>query len=341
MGNCFSSDSETTDTEYHVLSGPIHSSTQYSILDPILPARNDMKLQIGSWNIKDLGFLNITERNKSIVDVINTDMKECDVILIQELINDFEFSKMEAVGAEFANVKDFVFTMTRQDTGNGKIQLFNGNNKNHNKQTEHFGVFYNPLKVSLVLSECRFIELWNIDGKNIPYPGSRIPFMYVFQRTSGYGKNTLIQKYYIINVHLAPSARNKDTRKKELNYIHEFCKQLPYNGTHAIIVGDMNFENENEIQEQKQLVSFQFTNMGTKTNTNPKSSKPYDNILISDYYDYSFRVIVKDEMDKLSDHYPIISSLQKRNILGEKEKQKKSGKRKEEEDLKIEIQDIV
>jgi hypothetical protein len=327
MGSCFSSitDDETIyELQYssysELSSGFRINHKRFSVIDPILPFReDDSSLIIGSWNIKDLGFLRhdnnkYKNRESNISEIINEFMVECDVILLQELINDLNNPKMNTVNKEFlGQIKSFNFTMSQQDTGNGRIQKYNSSNKDGSKMTEHFGILYNPLKLTLLPEESQYIEFWNKDGTFIPYPGKRIPFMFVFQKLIGYGSSMKSMKYYFINIHMSQGKGEVSIRKLELKYISLFIKQLPFQGIHAFIVGDTNFDKDVEIIQMKEwFPKFQFSNSWNKTNVSPNQNHPFDNIIHSDYYSSDFSVVASEKVSSVSDHYPIVSILQKK-----------------------------
>ncbi|MCS6838736.1 MAG: hypothetical protein NZ480_07810 [Bdellovibrionaceae bacterium] len=224
---------------------------------------------------------------------------ECDLVLIQELIAPPDLRKLP--NSPFFGQNSVATypdgTPHRPNEESTKFFLamyqagFNGywlspedtgpsaKNQNNSTATEWHVVFFKTSKFTIAPHLPQGYLDYPV-AQHPVYP--RVPYAFAFQ--------DLTQRVDLvfINVHLQPGSAPADRRKRseELRQIRAWIKDQYALSSERdyIIVGDMNIENAEELAELENNILEDFRSLNIQashmTNTNVRSPKPYDHVLI-------------------------------------------------------------
>lgn len=256
-------------------------------------------ISICSFNIQFLGNSTIRD-NMALTDIL----EGYDIVVIQELVappysgrypNGKKF-KPDPESAEFFDhmvQNNFDYILSEEDTGPGT--------KNHNNSiaTEWWVVFYknNKVKPADDLPQ-GFIAKDRTANRNY----DRVPYAFAFRAVS----NNL--DFVLISVHLRPNGKttvenDRNRRYNELHSIHRWIIKNKSSEKDFIILGDMNIEDKEELDnlDLDGYTSLYSNCVRTNTiiNLNVNAgAKPYDHVMYNVAHtsneidmDYGFKVI--------------------------------------------------
>lgn len=287
-------------------------------------------ISICSFNVQFLGYSS-ARHNSALADII----KNHDIVVIQELVappfsgsypngdsrkGDSEaamfFGEMEARG--------FSYVLSEEDTGTGsKIHK-------NSSATEWWVTFFRPEVVEVANDLPHgFLDSDRSDNPNF----ERVPFAFSFRTKEGN------LDFVLISVHLQPGKerRNAIRRLHELDTISRWIDVKDVDEKDFIILGDMNIEDCDELEEAMPSEFVSLNGNCLATNTNVNGPKPYDHVLYRPVYTqndidgaYQFTVVnlieeMRDDWDEstmgeypgdpyqhnsfrkyFSDHHPVV-----------------------------------
>ncbi len=259
---------------------------QPSVIQPVSISDEGTAISICSFNIQFLG--NSRERDNSALTAI---VAPYDIVVVQELVSP-PFSgffpngtpyKPDEQSADFfhrMHAHGFQYILSEEDTGTGDDIHRNGSS------TEWWVAFYKPNKVQPA------VDLPNgflaSDRSNHPN-FERVPYAFGFRSTDG------SIDFVLISVHLMPGAGipSKIRRNEELHTIAKWIDLHDDFEKDFIILGDMNIENQHELERSTPPGFVSLNEECRPTNTNVRSPKPYDHVM----YNREFTTEVDREFD--------------------------------------------
>ena len=249
-------------------------------------ANQDFSLTICSFNIQFIGYSTRRDNN-----ALATILKDFDIVVVQELVAppfkgkfpDNTNFKPDKESAAFFNAMisfGFEYILSVEDTGTGEASHIN------RSATEWWVVFYKAEKVKIA-DDLPTGFLADDRTDHVHY--ERVPHAFAFRTLN----NNL--DFVLISVHLKPgrSNDNKKRRKEELNTIAEWVNDKDDKEKDFIILGDMNIEDYNELQDATPDGFYSLNDECEATNTSVKSPKPYDHVM--------YRPAFTKEIDKKFD----------------------------------------
>lgn len=229
-------------------------------------------IAVVSFNIQFLGLFKARD-NAALAELLSP----YDLIFIQELVappyqgkfpDGTDYVPDEEANQFFEAMKShgFRYVLSEEDTGTGeRIHL-------NSSATEWYAAFYRPDRVKPAFDLPRgFLAR---DRSNHP-DFERVPYAFPFRA----GKADLV----FISVHLKPGAGSADTarRAQELRAIERWIRARRSRERDYIILGDMNIEDCDEL-ENVLFSGFASLNDDCRpTNTNVNGPKPYDHVMFS------------------------------------------------------------
>ena len=231
-------------------------------------------LEVCSFNVQFLG--NSTRRRNSTLAKL---LKDCDVVVIQELVappfdgsfpDGSAFKPDPEAGAFFGAMKSlgFEFALSEEDTGTGQQIHVNGS------ATEWYVTFYKPSRVKPAEDLPHgFLSEQRADHDDF----ERVPYAFSFRTKNGK------LDFVLISVHLKPDGSSASTARRK----HELASIAAWIDAHDgvekdfIILGDMNIEDEDELQDATPTDFLSLNDECVQTNTNQRerSGKPYDHVM--------------------------------------------------------------
>lgn len=264
-------------------------------------AFSDQTVSICSFNIQFLG--NSKERhNANLAEVV----KDFDIVVIQELVappydgqypngNTYQGDIEAAKFFDEMKSQGFAYALSEEDTGTSP--------KIHKKSsaTEWWVAFYKPevLEVANDLPH-GFLDSDRSDNPNY----ERVPYAFGFRTLEG----TL--DFVLVSVHLQPGASNRSRirRLHELDTIARWIDDKDTSEKDFIILGDMNIEDCEELNEATPADFVSLNNTCQTTNTNVNGPKPYDHVMYRPLHtqfdmNSSFQFSVVNLVDALRDRW--------------------------------------
>ena len=234
--------------------------------------RGPQHLSICSFNIQFLG--NSKDRDD---EGLAEAVRGHDIVVIQELVAppyaatfpDGTPVKPDAESREFFDAmkaRGYVYMLSSEDTGTGDKIYNNGS------ATEWWVVFYRPQVVGLAADlPSGFLA---DDRSNHP-DYERVPHAFAF-RTAG-GKLDFV----LVSVHLQPgrSRAERQRRAHELATIAAWVDAHDNKEKDFIILGDMNLEDQEDLDAATPAGFVSLNAALRPTNTNVNSPKPYDHVM--------------------------------------------------------------
>jgi endonuclease/exonuclease/phosphatase family metal-dependent hydrolase len=236
-------------------------------------------LRICSFNIQFLG--NSTKRDDA---GLAMQLRDYDIVVIQELVSPpftgvFPGGKKlnpDEQSAKFFNAMTllgFKFVLSEEDTGKGVQNQRNGS------ATEWYVTFYRESAVTPVVGEPELpTEFLAADrSKNPDY--DRVPYAFAFRTADAK------LDFVLISVHLRPSAgtANAARRKHELASIAQWVDLHDAKEKDFIILGDMNIEDADELEDATPEGFLSLNDEAVATNTimakDPLKGRPYDHVM--------------------------------------------------------------
>lgn len=231
-------------------------------------------LEVCSFNVQFLGS-SARRRNSTLAKLV----KDCDIVVIQELVappfdgsfpDGSAFKPDPEAGAFFGAMKSFgfEFVLSEEDTGTGPQLHVNSS------ATEWYVTFYKPSRVqpTEVLPH-GFLAESRADHDDF----ERVPYAFSFRTANGN------LDFVLISVHLKPNkdSASKARRKHELASIAAWIDAHDEVEKDFIILGDMNIEDECELQDATPAGFVSLNNECVQTNTNQRAgtAKPYDHVM--------------------------------------------------------------
>ena len=252
-----------------------HCHSEECVLPDVANPVIEEEIKAVSFNIQFLG--NFKKRNNRALTSL---LAPYDLVLVQELVappyagtfpdgTAFKPDKEAQVFFDMMQENGFEYHLSEEDTGTGV------NNHLNSSATEWWVVFFKPDRITIAA---------DLPGGYLAADRSnhqdyeRVP--YAFGLRTVMGGNDFV----LISVHLQPGGSGKDTarRQSELAAIAEWINQSDDTEKDFFIVGDMNFEDCEEIAEiaPADLVALNAGPDCINTNTHP-DGKPYDNVLFT------------------------------------------------------------
>lgn len=237
-------------------------------------------LAVCSFNIQFLGISKVRD-NKGLAAIL----KDFDIVVVQELVAppypgvcpvDSTVYKGDPEAAMFFDDMDsagFKYILSSEDTGPGE------NNHNNGTATEWWVTFYKPGKVESVNDKELPTEFLDPDRTNNP-SYDRVPYAFSF-RTPDKDMD-----FVLISVHLHPdgSKADKKRRKEELAAIRKWIDKHDQKEKDFIILGDMNIEDLDELNDSMPKGFKSLNAACIPTNTNVNGPKPYDQVMYRSRY---------------------------------------------------------
>lgn len=250
-----------------VPSGSISASPKAELL---AQEAADTSLAISSFNVQFLG--QSTRRDNFALAMI---LRDFDIVVLQELIappiegtfpDNTQF-KPDPEAAQFfiaMSALGFEYELSPEDTGTGSA------NHNNGTATEWWAVFYKPDSVGVADGlPTEFLVEDRTDHENY----ERVPYAFAF-RTPDSNLD-----FVLISVHLMPGSGGKERRKGELASIADWVDEHDDEERDYIILGDMNIEDCEELQDATPPGYRSLNDECEATNTNVNGPKPYDHVM--------------------------------------------------------------
>jgi endonuclease/exonuclease/phosphatase family metal-dependent hydrolase len=265
-------------------------------------------LTICSFNIQFLGQFKKKE-NEALAELL----KDFDIVVVQELVappvsgeypngNSFAADDESAAFLHAMQAHGFDFVLSEKDTGPGETI------HTTSTATEWWITFFKPARVTHA-HDLPSGFLADDRSKNDNF--DRVPYAFAFRSA-----NKKLD-FVLLSVHLAPGASKKERRKIELTAISDWINANNHTEKDFIILGDMNIENCEELQEVTPPRYLSLNDECRKTNTvmTAGSGKPYDHVMYDTVFtkkeiDLQFDLFVLDLIEamkdlwKLDDPYP-------------------------------------
>jgi endonuclease/exonuclease/phosphatase family metal-dependent hydrolase len=244
-------------------------------------ADEDPSLAIASFNIQFLGLS--PRRDDPALAMI---LRDFDVVVVQELASppfegkfpdgsDFKPDKEAAEFFQAMNALGFEYELSEEDTGPGP------NNHTNRSTTEWWVVFYKADKVAPAGElPTEFLAQDRTDNEHY----ERVPYAFAFRTPDDK------LDFVLISVHLKPNADGKARRKEELATIAQWVDGNDNQEKDFIILGDMNIQDCDELQDATPAGFRSLNDECEATNTNVNDPKPYDQVM--------YRTAFTREIDK-------------------------------------------
>jgi hypothetical protein len=261
-------------------------------------------LSVCSFNIQFLGHFKNRDN-----DALSDILKNFDIVVVQELVappydgnypdGEGYTSDTEASAFFEAMTKQgFEYVLSEEDTGPGELI--------HKKTsaTEWWVAFYKSDKVSYA-TDLPVGFLAKDRSHNPDY--ERVPYAFPFRSVDS------TFDFVLISVHLAPDESATDRRKHELASISSWIDSKDDVEKDFIILGDMNIEDKEELNEiiPEGFVSLndECTRTNTLINDNPGyGAKPYDHVMYRPEYtsneiDEEFDIVVLNLIELMKGYW--------------------------------------
>lgn len=230
------------------------------------------RLRLVSFNIQFLGQFRQRD-NAALAEMLSP----YDLIFVQELVAppypgvfpDGEAFRPDPEAAAFFDAmraKGFAYVLSEEDTGSGPQRHVNSS------ATEWFVAFYKPHRlVPAVDLPSGFLAADRYDHPDY----ERTPYAFGFRS----GSEDLV----FISVHLQPGGGAAATRRRaqELGAIHDWIDGQTGAERDFVILGDMNIEDCDELEDVVRVGWVSLNSECRPTNTNINGPKPYDHILLN------------------------------------------------------------
>jgi len=242
--------------------------------NPVTPITTGVQRQLRacSFNIKFIG-QGQDKQHQPLVDL----MKDYDLVLVQELVSapiDFTFNGQELLSTPQAReffslmtVEGFQYALSNEKTGPEK-------NRNKSSLSEYFVAFYKPGVLRYDPGRSGFIDA------PLVFHGTfdRVPWKFHFATTDG----TL--DFTVTSVHLkqGESPTAAAGRSAEIDLIAQLVATDPERD--QLIVGDMNIEDLNELQDAMPPGYSSLNAACVATNTSPTGPKPFDHVMYREQF---------------------------------------------------------
>lgn len=248
-------------------------------------------LTVCSFNIQFLG----NSRYRDDVALASI-LEPCDIVVVQELVsppyagtfpdgNPFNPDPESEEFFEEMAVLGFDYILSEEDTGTGDNIHRNGS------ATEWWVAFYNPDKVYEATDLPRgFLA----DDRSNHDDYERVPYAFPFRTLDDH------LDFVLISVHLMPggSSSSAERRLHELDAISAWIENNDTVEKDFIILGDMNIEDFEELEEVTPQNIISLNDECRPTNTNVNGPKPYDHVMFNPSFtseiDSDFDMIVID-----------------------------------------------
>lgn len=271
-----------------------------NVPDPIGPTTEGPSLSVCSFNIQFLG--SSTRRNAPALASVVTG---CDLVVVQELVappyagqfpdgTPYNPDPQAAAFFDAMRTEGYDFILSEEDTGTGNTNHLNST------ATEWWVTFYRGSRVTAASDLPRgFLAA---DRTNHP-DYERVPYAFPFRTTDGR------LDFVLVSVHLKPGGAASDAARRahELSAIQAWRQSQSGSERDFIILGDMNFEDCDEIGSG---VPVGLTSLNTEclpTNTNVNGPRPYDNVLYDEQatteMDGAFGFVVINLIQAMASHW--------------------------------------
>jgi hypothetical protein len=268
--------------------------------DPIGPTTEGPSLSVCSFNIQFLG--SSTRRNAPALASVVTG---CDLVVVQELVappyagqfpdgTPYNPDPQAAAFFDAMRADGYDFILSEEDTGTGNTNHLNST------ATEWWVTFFRAGRVIAATDLPRgFLAA---DRTNHP-DYERVPYAFPFRTTDGR------LDFVLISVHLKPGGAASDAARRahELAAIQVWRQAQSGSERDFIILGDMNFEDCDEIGSG---VPAGLTSLNTEclpTNANVNGPRPYDNVLYDEQQttemDGAFGFVVINLIEAMASHW--------------------------------------
>ena len=245
-------------------------------------------ITVCSFNIQFLG--SFRQRDNAALASI---LRGYDVVVIQELVAppyegtfpDSTAFRPDPEAAAFFDEMDalgFAWVLSEEDTGRGADNHYNST------ATEWWVAFYDPDSVS-VAGDLPGGFLAEDRTQNPDF--DRVPYAFPFRSVDG------DLDFVLISVHLAPGRGESERRLHELDSINDWISAQSGTERDYIILGDMNIEDEEELQQVVPGLFHSLNEECVPTNTNVNGPRPYDHVMYVPEYTteidegYGFEVV--------------------------------------------------
>ena len=243
-----------------------------------------------------------TRRN---VPALVSTVTGCDVVVVQELLappyagtfpdgSPYRPDPQATAFFDAMRAEGYDFVLSEEDTGTGDVNHVNSS------ATEWWVTFYRASQVTVATNLPRgFLAA---DRTNHP-DFERVPYAFAFRTTDGR------LDFVLVSVHLKPGGASSDAvrRAHELSAIRTWWQSQSGGERDFIVLGDMNFEDCDEIGSG---VPTGLTSLNTEcvpTNTNTNRPHPYDNVLYDDEQtteiDGAFGFVVVNLIQAMASHW--------------------------------------
>lgn len=282
-------------------------TTEIEIAEPadsLVQVEQPEFINICSFNIQFLGHFKKRD-NVALADLL----KDFDIVVVQEMVappvsgiypdgSAFTADAESKVFVDLMVSNGFIYQLSEEDTGPlDEIHM-------NSSATEWWITFYKDKIVDYVDTlPSGFLAN---DRSNHP-DFNRVPYAFPFRI-----ENTNID-FVLISVHLAPDKSQAERRKHELDAIGTWVTNNSQNENDFIILGDMNIEDANELNNALPNGFISLNDECYRTNTliNDNATggaKPYDHIMYkpantSEEIDENFDIVVLDLIDLMEEYW--------------------------------------
>ncbi|QDT25737.1 Endonuclease/Exonuclease/phosphatase family protein [Gimesia panareensis] len=275
------------------ISSTVSSSTpaDWDATEIDLP-RSDQTIRIASFNIQVFGVSKMSK--PQVPQILARIIQQFDVVAIQEIR-----AQDQSFLDDFLNIVN---------TGDHRYAYIVGARQGRTASKEQYAYFYNTDRI-------RVNEKWTYTVIDKYDKLHRPPYVAHFQTLSPSSENPF--SFTLINIHTDP-----DETDQELNVLDDVYRVVANDGSQeddVILLGDLNVDDQH-LGELGRVADLMWT--VSKTPTNTRLSKQYDNILFSQHrsqeftgisgvYDFKTRFKLSEkEALTVSDHLPVWAEFQ-------------------------------
>ncbi|QDU48675.1 endonuclease/exonuclease/phosphatase family protein [Gimesia panareensis] len=275
------------------ISSTVSSSTpvDWDATEIDLP-RSDQTIRIASFNIQVFGVSKMSK--PQVPQILARIIQQFDVVAIQEIR-----AQDQSFLDDFLNIVN---------TGDHRYAYIVGTRQGRTASKEQYAYFYN-------IDRIRVNEKWTYTVIDKYDKLHRPPYVAHFQTLSPSSENPF--SFTLINIHTDP-----DETDQELNVLDDVYRVVANDGSQeddVILLGDLNVDDQH-LGELGRVADLMWT--VSKTPTNTRQSKQYDNILFSQHrsqeftgisgvYDFKTRFKLSEkEALTVSDHLPVWAEFQ-------------------------------
>ncbi|QDV18164.1 Endonuclease/Exonuclease/phosphatase family protein [Gimesia panareensis] len=254
--------------------------------------RSDQTIRIASFNIQVFGVSKMSK--PQVPQILARIIQQFDVVAIQEIR-----AQDQSFLDDFLNIVN---------TGDHRYAYIVGARQGRTASKEQYAYFYNTDRI-------RVNEKWTYTVIDKYDKLHRPPYVAHFQTLSSSSENPF--SFTLINIHTDP-----DETDQELNVLDDVYRVVANDGSQeddVILLGDLNVDDQH-LGELGRVADLMWT--VSKTPTNTRQSKQYDNILFSQHrsqeftgisgvYDFKTRFKLSEkEALTVSDHLPVWAEFQ-------------------------------